>query len=71
MEIVVLRCDRFGSETMKYDFNKSMIELNRLCYFFPCKETPKGLIRQTKGWQSNVIFVNIFTVTILQFLSSF
>ena len=49
MEIVVLRCDRFGSETMKYDFNKSMIELNRLCYFFPCKETPKRLIRQTKG----------------------
>lgn len=46
MEIVVPRRDRFGTETLKYDL--MMIELNRLL-FFSCKETPKRLIRKTKG----------------------
>ena len=48
IEIVVLRRDRFGSETMKYDFNKSMIELNRLI-FFPLQRDSKKAYSPNEG----------------------
>lgn len=47
IEIVVSRRDRFGSETMKYDFNKSMIELNR--FFFPLQRDSKKAYSPNEG----------------------